>query len=252
MELLLILVALGMLIAVLTAIAIIGRWILGPIDRAAKDREAAVRFSIGDFLCLFLTVQIPLSLIYRLVDEEEKPLFWLFTVITWVLAPLVWFACARALSKAGITGGRQRMVFLGVIVPFVYYGLLPFLFLTLAGAIVLAQRASIYLGGFGWNIVGRVPQGAVAYSGRIGWYVVAWILLAAAFYLAGLFTRTMVRQARGGERSLTEWERQLELARVAISSISESNSSPERIHEQSCAGASLYRRQDAAGRQQAL
>lgn len=232
MELLLILVPLGAVVAALTAIVIIGRWILGPIDRAAKDREAAVRFSIGDFLCLFLTVQIPLSLIYRFVNDEEKPLFWLFTIITWIIAPLVWFACARALSKAGITAGRPRMVFLGVIVPFVYYGLLPFLFLTLAGAVVLAQQVSIYLDGFGWSIAGRVPQGAVASSGRIGWYVVAWFLLASGFYITGLFTRSMVRHARGDEMLLTEWERQLELARAAVSSIPDANSASVPVSEQ--------------------
>ena len=43
----------------------ISRQILAPIDRAAKFRKAPVRFSIGDFLCLFLAIQIPLAAVHR-------------------------------------------------------------------------------------------------------------------------------------------------------------------------------------------
>src|ERR1044072_6206492 len=81
----------------------IARRILSPIDRAAKFREAPVRFSIGDFLCLFLAIQIPLAGVYRFMGEATIVAYWTFTAITWIVAPVIWFACARALSKAQVT-----------------------------------------------------------------------------------------------------------------------------------------------------
>src|SRR6185503_2051705 len=81
----------------------IARRILSPIDRAAKFRQAAVRFSIGDFLCLFLAIQIPLAGVHRFMGEETMAAYWTFTIITWLVAPVIWFAGARALSKAQVT-----------------------------------------------------------------------------------------------------------------------------------------------------
>src|SRR6478735_5054460 len=69
----------------------IARRILSPIDRAAKFREAAVRFSIGDFLCLFLAIQIPLAAVYRFMGEATIQAYWAFTIITWLVAPVIWF-----------------------------------------------------------------------------------------------------------------------------------------------------------------
>jgi hypothetical protein len=82
------------IVALLAPIVIVGRWILGPIDRAARSREAPVRFSIGDFLCLFLAVQIPLAVIYQFVGAAEERVSWIFTIVTWKIAPVIWFSCA--------------------------------------------------------------------------------------------------------------------------------------------------------------
>src|SRR3954447_12416723 len=68
----------------------IARRILSPIDRAAKYREAPVRFSIGDFLCLFLAIQIPLAAVYRFMGEATIGAYWTFTIITWLVAPVIW------------------------------------------------------------------------------------------------------------------------------------------------------------------
>jgi hypothetical protein len=197
-----ILVIVAVLVATLVPIAMIGRWILGPIDRAAKFRQAPVRFSIGDFLCLFLAVQIPLTLIYQLVGEEERPLFWLFTVITWVMAPIIWFACARALSKAGIAQGKHRFVFLGLIMPVVYYGLVPFIFLTVAGIVALVMRNPVEMG-------------------QSAWLLALWIGLAFFFYVSGRITRRMVRQARGNEPEISDLEYRLQMARAAMQAASD-------------------------------
>src|SRR5438034_246672 len=109
--------------------ALIGGWILAPLDRAAKFRRAPVRFSIGDFLCLFLAIQIPLSAVYRfssqgdnfiLADRDNVAVsrsFWLFFVITWLVGPVIWYCGARTLSKAGVMSGSHRFVFMGLVMP---------------------------------------------------------------------------------------------------------------------------------------
>src|SRR5687767_15253695 len=75
------------------------RRILRPIDQLAKAGKAAFRFSIGDFLCLFWVVQIPLAFVFQLDAEETAIQYWVLTVMVWAVAPLVWITCARALSK---------------------------------------------------------------------------------------------------------------------------------------------------------
>src|SRR5215212_5775602 len=121
---LLAIVVAGILLAVAPA-TWIARLILSPIDRAAKFRRAPVRFSIGDFLCLFLAIQIPLAAVHRYLNEETMEAYWIFTIITWFVAHVIWYVGARTLSKAQVTASAPRFVFLGLIMPLVYYGLIP-------------------------------------------------------------------------------------------------------------------------------
>jgi hypothetical protein len=114
------------------------RRILRPIDQAAKARNAPFRFSIGDFLCLFWFVQLPLAFVFQLDTEETALFYWALTVTIWAVAPLVWFTCATALSKAGISTGKHRIIVLALVVPLVYYGLFPFIGLSWVGAVSLA------------------------------------------------------------------------------------------------------------------
>src|SRR3954462_15915738 len=59
-------------VALLGSGVLIGTAILAPIDRAAKSRHAPVRFSICDFLCLFLAIQIPLSALHRFIGQHNS------------------------------------------------------------------------------------------------------------------------------------------------------------------------------------
>ena len=172
-----------MLAVIFTPVVLIGRWILGPIDRAARFRQAPVRFSIGDFLCLFLAVQLPLTAAYQFVDEEDRGLFWVFSVSSWIIAPIIWWACARALSRAGVVNGRHRFIFLGLVMPVVYYGLLPFVLLAVIGVFALLA------GGAG----GRNQFDRYAY-----WLAPVWLMLAVVLFLCGLLTRWMMRQTNRG------------------------------------------------------
>jgi hypothetical protein len=167
------------LACLVVTIFVIGRWIFSPIDRRGESRDAPLQFSISDILCLFVILQIPLIASHFLgtnsVIEEEQRSFWMITIIAWVIAPIIWFTCARALSKADIRNGRHRLIFLGLILPFVYYALIPFLFLT--------------GGSIGWLFSREDPQDADPSV----WVVVTWSGLACTFFLCGLLTRRIVR-----------------------------------------------------------
>ena len=172
----------------------IARRILSPIDRAAKFRKAPVRFSIGDFLCLFLAIQIPLAAIYRFIGENTVELYWTFTIITWLLAPVIWFAGARALSKAQVTTSSHRFVFLGLIMPLVYYGLVPFTLLGLA-----------FLG----PLVGETDT-------PFRWLVSAWSVLAILFFVSGRYVQWMLQQVQTSEPPISDREHENEIFRAAM------------------------------------
>ena len=152
----------------------IAKRILAPIDRVAKFRKAPVRFSIGDFLCLFLAIQIPLAGVHRFMGDDTIEAYWTFTIVTWLVAPVIWYAGARTLSKAQVTSSSHRFVFLGLIMPLVYYGLIPF---TVLGIMLLSPL-------FG---PADLP---------FRWLSSAWFILAVLFYASGRFVRWMLEQTR--------------------------------------------------------
>ena len=59
-------------------IYLIGALDSGPIDRAAKVRTwPRYALSMGDFLCLFIAVQLPLTLVSRFnYDDQDERYFW--------------------------------------------------------------------------------------------------------------------------------------------------------------------------------
>jgi hypothetical protein len=127
---------------------------------------------------LFLAIQIPLAIIYRFVDSDESQFYWLFTIATWIVGPVMWVTGARTLSKAGIEASGQRFVFLGLIMPIVYYGLLPFTILGIRIALMLC--------------------GAESLSQFAFWMFATWGALAGLLALSAMFTARMMRQLQFG------------------------------------------------------
>jgi hypothetical protein len=82
---------------------------------------------------------------------------------------------SRTLSKAGVSRTGVRFVYLGLILPLVYYGLLPFTFLSVVGC-------GIFFG-----------------DGRIDWIttrgVGLWLLFAILFGASAWFTKWMLDAA---------------------------------------------------------
>jgi hypothetical protein len=159
----------------LVAIYFAGRWILGPIDRAAKARKVPARITLADILCLFLVVQLPMTLASSFRVEETEAYFWIFMILAWVIAPVIWISCAMTLSRAGISSGKARLLFMGLVLPIVYYGLTPFAVTTLIGVT--------------WLMLG---EGGERF--RTPWIVAAWAFTAAALVGCGIYTNRLARQ----------------------------------------------------------
>jgi hypothetical protein len=172
----------------------IARRILSPIDQEAKFRQALVRFSIGDFLCLFLAIQIPLAGAHRFMKEETMLAYWAFTIVTWIIGPVIWFVGARTLSKAQVTTNSHRFVFLGLVMPLVYYGLVPFTALGIS-----------FLG----PLVGKTDM-------PFRQLLAAWCVLAILFFLSGRFVQWMLKRAESTEPPISDREHEDELFRAAM------------------------------------
>jgi hypothetical protein len=187
-KLVVVLAGLATLFGPLACIAI---WILAPIDRVAKSRKAPVRFSIGDFLCLFVMIQVPLAGVYQLNNDDNSSSLWIATLAAWTLGVVIWYAGARTLSKAGVCRSGHRFVYLGLILPVVYYGLLPYTFLS-------------------WWLI-FAPDDYPAFEGfTFGlWTTLTWWVLTVLYLLSAMFTRWMLKQPRLLETRASE--RELEL-----------------------------------------
>jgi hypothetical protein len=172
----------------------IARRVLSPIDQAAKFRKAAVRFSLGDFLCLFLAIQIPLAAVHRFWDEDTMEAYWVFTIITWLVAPVIWFAGARALSKAQVSTSSHRFVFLGLVMPLVYYGLIPF---TVLGLSFLSP------------LVGHTDL-------PFRWLLSIWFVLGILFYLSGRYVRWMLQHVERDEEPISDRQHDNKIFRAAM------------------------------------
>ena len=167
MNFLIAVVLIAVFVGTITVVYWTGRWILGPIDRAAKGRHAPPRVSLSDFLCLFVAVQLPLAFASRLRSEETEQFFWALAAISWVVAPVIWILCARTLSRAGITSGH-RFLFLAVVLPIVYYGLIPFILVALGAVARIAGDGGEFLFSYWWAVVAWFCTGAALIG--CGWY----------------------------------------------------------------------------------
>jgi hypothetical protein len=158
----------GSLLIIVGLLAWTVQRILRPVDLAARERNLPFRFSMGDFLCLFWLIQLPLTFVFRLKDSapqdahELRSFYWILMAVVWGVAPLAWVTVARALSKAGVGGGIHRFVFLGLVLPTVYYGLFPLISISMAlllrGAEYMAVNKS-YVVLWGFLLVGIVASG---------------------------------------------------------------------------------------------
>ena len=84
------------------AAATMGAWVLRPLDRAAKNRRHPTQFTIADFFCLFLLIQLPMALVHALVPKSEPAAIWVLDGLGWFFFGAAWWAGVLRLSRAGI------------------------------------------------------------------------------------------------------------------------------------------------------
>jgi hypothetical protein len=106
--------------ASLIAVGLSLNWVLGPLDRAAKNRRYPVQFSLADFLCLFVEVQLALggpALAFRSMEGKWMGLAVFVSIVIVAVVLLVWWTGVRTLSAAGIHGTFARALTLSVGIP---------------------------------------------------------------------------------------------------------------------------------------
>ena len=104
------------------------QWALGPLDRAAKNRRYPIQFSLADFLCLFVQVELALAgpaMLFRASEETRRDTRQYFVLcvvcaVIMMLVLLIWWTGVRTLSRAGVHGAIGRTAALTIVIPFGY------------------------------------------------------------------------------------------------------------------------------------
>jgi hypothetical protein len=96
---------------------VISRWILRPVVTLAAEVKAPAQIAIVDILCLFLFVQGAMAFVR--CNPNLFPAFFVrnMDIYCWFACGTSWWVGARTLSRAGIHDGKQRLLFLGVVLP---------------------------------------------------------------------------------------------------------------------------------------
>jgi hypothetical protein len=168
--------------AVVGGLVAIGRYILGPLDRAARHRMRPTQFTMVDFLSLMFLFQLPMAALHAFFDVRDDPQVWVFDVFGWVACSLMWGLSVSTLSRAGIEKTWQRGVFLAFILPVAYFGSIVFVVVIFGSGIWLYHERSI--SSAPWPIVVAIVGG-----------------LAIAFHLSALFVRKMAAESEAADRA---------------------------------------------------
>ena len=119
---LLVILSLVLLVAAISAWLAIN-WVLGPLDRAAKNRRYPIQFTLADFLCLFVQIQLLLAWPAAFFQTmEDKSAFVGIAIGVVALTLLVWWTGVHTLSRAGIHNTLGRALTLTIGIPFGYAG----------------------------------------------------------------------------------------------------------------------------------
>jgi hypothetical protein len=162
----------GVVALVVSALAF-GAWVVVPVDRAAKGRRHPPQFSLFDFLCLFILIQLPTGLIHGLMEADEQETIWILTLYGWGACGGMWWMSVRALSQAGVSNPRHRAVFLLAALPIAVFGAIALPIVVVATVVAAAN----------------LPRSG---RGTVAWLAFAAVALFAAIYLCGRYTRWML------------------------------------------------------------
>jgi hypothetical protein len=112
------LVALIAMMVFIVVAALLGRWLLEPVNRAAGHLNAPTRFMLTDFIWLMIQLQVMLGLVLVQI-REQVPQTGQFVILGALGLPVVilWAASVSVVSRAGITQPLRRAALILVLVP---------------------------------------------------------------------------------------------------------------------------------------
>jgi hypothetical protein len=112
------LVALIAMMVFIVVAALLGRWLLEPVNRAAGHLNAPTRFMLTDFIWLMIQLQVMLGLVLVQI-REQVPQTGQFIILGLLSLPVVilWAASVSVVSRAGITQPLRRAALILVLVP---------------------------------------------------------------------------------------------------------------------------------------
>jgi hypothetical protein len=112
------LVALIALMVFVFVAAMLGRWLLGPVNRAAGHLNAPTRFILTDFLWLMIQLQVMLAVVLVQIREQvpQRGQFMILGIFA-LLVIVLWAASVSVVSRAGITLPLRRAILILVLVP---------------------------------------------------------------------------------------------------------------------------------------
>jgi len=158
-----------------TVIVLSGKWTLRPLDQAAKGSTRPPQFTLVDFFCLFLLIQLPTGLIHGWLPDYSA--IWGLDAFAWGACGMMWWISVRTLSRAGVQNPWHRGIFLVLALPVAYFGSI------VAGALPVVLFALVVEGHEHGRTIGLLAAIEAA--------------LCVALYACGWFTRRIVAAARG-------------------------------------------------------
>ncbi len=155
-------------------------WVLRPVDRAARLRQAPAQFTLADVLCLFFLAALPTGCLRWMAGGMAEDGVGCFTVFAWTACGLLWWTAVQTLSRAGITHTGHRAALLTLVVP-----------TTLLGAVMIPVLTLLIVSDSGG---GRVFPSAVS----LGLAILADLAACAAAYGCGRYVRWLLAHRAGG------------------------------------------------------
>jgi hypothetical protein len=124
------------------------RWTMHPLNSiAAAKPKPRMRFSIADFLCLFVQVQIMLPLILLVArdrfqvehrfHESHVASYFILTLLILVIAYATWWDPVRTLNRAEVFSTWRRAITLVVAAPVCLAGSIAFAVLSIVSVVGL-------------------------------------------------------------------------------------------------------------------
>ena len=98
---------------------LLSSWVLGPLEQRAKRGQYRMQFSLGDWICLILMIQLWAAIVHSFIAivGRDGGGALIMDVYGWALTVILWFGVVQRLSAAGIRKAWHRAGALVVVYP---------------------------------------------------------------------------------------------------------------------------------------